>query len=481
VSLAERRQRNGAAVIPIRPGMREPYKLAPEFMRAVAALAAGHAGRAFFLAIGHAIEPDLLPDARAKTVLELVRALRAESGNPPACVTTTVQRLVRHLDDGKVTFEHFEACVAYITEYDDADVPGVDEAVAAIRPTVTRKIIETKAAPDMLAAIGTGDVRAARKAIDLVDQIQKGRAAAAVGDDWDEADAKAAVMGALPRFETGLPIDAHVDGGIKRGLVTDVIAGTGVGKSPTLVHFGAEAIFRGLFVVHVTLQDPEWVVFNRYKANLLDAPVAEVERDPKRATRLLRELHPQLGRLRVRQLQTDVATPQDCFDAIDAEEQRAGKSIDVFVCDYPGRLAAGGKLDVNGRSHTGIAAVAARFEMYAWGALDGLGHKGGPVWTFVAQQERRRSRGDGLTTVDRAKSKPVTTDDGADGMGTARDAGFVLTLQRAQDGTDEESAVLVAHVAKNKLGPWGSSVELVPNLAHCRIQASLPHRAKKGA
>lgn len=473
MSLAERRKRNAGKVAAVVPGMREGYKLDPSFLQACTAYAAGVAGRKFFALVGHAMEPDLLGDPRAKTVFELARAVKAESGNPPGSVVTTLQRLARLLDDGKVTVEHHDACVEYVA--DAADLPDVDELAEQAVLAVLPRVVGDELAPAAIGAIATGDVRAVKKHLEKIERLRAKQSVALVGDDWEAADEADARVGALPVFATGLPIDGALRGGIKQGLVVKVIAGTGVGKSPTLVHFGAEALVRGMFVIHVSLQDLGAYVRARYKANILDMDVDEVLKQTAETTRLLREVWPHLGRLRVREMPADHTTPRDVFDAVDAEEQHAGRRVDALVVDYSGRMKAPGTIDRDGRSHTGIAAVGVLLEEYAKGSHEGFGHPGGPIWVFDAAQRQRRSTSTASQKPDAVKGRPTGTDDVAGGMAEVRDAGFVLTVDRAQEDAAADET-LVLHVAKNKLGPHGASEEVVPKLGHARIQAWLPHR-----
>lgn len=475
-AIEARRQRNAGKVVPIRPDAREAYRLDPVFLQACSVHAAGHAGRRFWLEVGHAVEPDLLPDPRAKTVFETVRLIRAESANPPGSVVATVQRLTRALDLGKMTQEHFEACVEYLSDLDAASIPDVDDACAQLRPVVTRKIIEQKAAPAMIEAVGTGDTRAARKHLDAIERLAAKKAEAAVGDDWEAADAANEAVAKLPKFQTGLgELDALIGGGITKGLVTKVIAGTGVGKSPTLVHFGAEALWRGMFVVHVSLQDHAAYVWARYKANLLDAPFDEVLADPQMGTRLVRQLHPNLGRLRVREFPAGHTTPRDVFDAVEAEEKAAGMPVSAVVLDYGGKLKPSGIIEREGKTHRGVEAIALELEEYAKATNQGHGHPGGPIWIFDGAQAKRKSTsGSASVKTENVRRRPLDNDDVAGGMAEVRDAGFVLTLNRAREDEFADQTYY-AFVSKNKLGPVEVGCELTPNLGHARIHV-LSHR-----
>lgn len=73
------------------------------------------------------------------------------------------------------------------------------------------------------------------------------------------------------RFLTGLPsIDELTNGGLARGQVGVVAAGSGVGKSMTLCHLAAEAARRGAAVLYLNCESEDYELQARIISNLAD-------------------------------------------------------------------------------------------------------------------------------------------------------------------------------------------------------------------
>lgn len=475
-------RRRANKVVPIRPAaVVTPYALSPEFLRAVCfRFAGGHADKrdGFWARFGPGVDTDLIADTTARTVIEAVRAVHVETKCAPTSLTTTIQRMQRSVDDGALSYESFEDACAYLLEFDPSSAPGLEELSAQLEPVLSRAVIQRRLAPEAVNAMATKSVGKIKKSLALIEKMQSPAVAVQPGGDWDAADAEAERFAELPTFRTGLPIDAMI-GGIKRIAMTQILAGTGVGKSPALIHMIAEAMFEGLFVVGFTLEDPDPMVRARLKANLLNCRVDEAIADPRGCTRKMLDAFPGLGRFRLHELPADTTTPDDLFDLVDAEEQQAGRSIDVLAIDYPGKLAAPRKAVVgaDGKTYTKGKAVYTRLITYTKGAdrVEG-GHPGGAIWTFSVEQIGRASKQQtSAMTVENIRKKPIGTDDAADSMEASRSPWVVFTLNPTVDDRDELSGI-VLHVAKNKAGRRFDSVELTPDLGRCRIHSPLPHR-----
>lgn len=480
-------RRRADKVVPIRPAaVVTPYALAPEFLRAVCfRFAGGHADRrdGFWARFGPGVDADLIADATARVVIEAVRAVYAETKCAPTSLTTTIQRMQRSVDDGALSYEAFEDACAYLLEFDPSSAPGLEELSAQLEPVLSRAVIQRRLAPEAVNAMATKSVGKIKKSLALIEKMQAPAVAVQPGDDWGEADVEAEMFAKLPTLRTGLPIDSYI-GGIKRISMTNILAGTGIGKSPALVHMIAEAMFDGLFVVAFTLEDPIPTVRARLKANLLNCRVDEAEADPFGCTRKMLDAFPGLGRFRIHELPAEVTTPDDLFDIVDAEEQAAGRSIDVLAIDYPGKLGAPRKtvLGQDGKAYVKGKAVYTRLITYTKGAdrVEG-GHPGGPIWTFSVEQVGRSSKQQlSAMTVENVRKRPLGTDDAADSMEATRSPGVVFTLNPTVDDNGDPSNILL-HVAKNKGGRRGDSVELTPDLARARIHSPLPHRDPRPA
>lgn len=84
------------------------------------------------------------------------------------------------------------------------------------------------------------------------------------------------------RVEEKIPFDLDyfnriTEGGVSKGTLNIILAGTGVGKSLTMGHFAAAAMVQGKNVLYITLELSEKEVARRVDANLLDVKLNDLK------------------------------------------------------------------------------------------------------------------------------------------------------------------------------------------------------------
>ena len=139
------------------------------------------------------------------------------------------------------------------------------------------------------------------------------------------------------RFTVGLPaIDELTNGGLARGQVGVVAAGSGVGKSMMLCHLAAEAARKGAGVLYINCESEDYELQARIISNL-----ANIRNDQYRALDLegLKRVHERCAQYRVivRDLLTS-ARPADLSTAVEEFRFKYGQHPDVIIVDYLNEL-----------------------------------------------------------------------------------------------------------------------------------------------
>lgn len=446
----------GAKVVPIKLGRpAEFYPLEPSFERGVAALLC--ASPKFYARIGVEVDPDRFPSAPARTLIRSAKAIFAETKRAPT-LAISLQRLRRMHDDGKVTWEDFVAASDYVEDAVDAGLLDETAAFEQLKVPVKQALVRD-AALKSAASIASLDVEAPMKLfrrIQSLDDVDHD-AVAPIGYGLDDAGDIGEAFKGLMRLPTGiLPIDAALRGGFAKGQLHMYLAGTNVGKGQSLLHTGACAVYEGKFVLHATLEDPLALVQARYIANLLGVPTDTVLAEPRQCAAKLKAKFPELGRLRWSYFEPMVTPFKKIAEWVDAEEQKAGRPVDLLNLDIADRMKPPGKVDWEGKTYQAFEALYAEIASYAL-AEDGKGHPGGPIWCATGSQTKRSASSNG-----RSKSAPGT-DDAADSMHKTRIAGTVVSGAYVEG--DEKAGIEpgnIWHVAKNRMGPRGFTSDVTP-------------------
>ena len=201
------------------------------------------------------------------------------------------------------------------------------------------------------------------------------------------------------RFQTGLPaIDELMNGGLARGQVGVIAAGSGVGKSMALCDLAAEAARDGVSVLYINCESEDYELQARIVTNL-----ADMRNDRYRALDLegLRAVHKRCApyKVVVHDLLTS-ARPTDLVKAVEEFRYKFGHHPDVIIVDYLNELepAKEGKNDTSystvGKNLKDMMKLAKRVKAALWTAVqfnrEGIkkGKKGsteGPDATHIAE------------------------------------------------------------------------------------------------
>jgi len=125
-------------------------------------------------------------------------------------------------------------------------------------------------------------------------------------------------------------IDKITDGGLGKGELGVVIAPTGAGKSMALVHLGAQAVKKGLHVVHYTLELAQTVVGNRYDACLTKNALGALHGLKDEIYEEIKDLS---GGLIIKEYPTKTASTNTIKNHLEKMRKR-GIPIDMIIVDY---------------------------------------------------------------------------------------------------------------------------------------------------
>jgi hypothetical protein len=125
-------------------------------------------------------------------------------------------------------------------------------------------------------------------------------------------------------------VDDITKGGLGCKELGVVIAPTGAGKSMVLVHLGAEALKRGLNVVHYTMELSDTVVAGRYDSCLTGIPLMELMNEKEAITEEVKRLK---GKLLVKEYPTKSASPTVIKNHL-KRVVSSGRKVDMIIVDY---------------------------------------------------------------------------------------------------------------------------------------------------
>lgn len=238
-----------------------------------------------------------------------------------------------------------------------------------------------------------------------------------------------------------LELDALTQGGIDKGELAVVTAGTGVGKSHFLVHVGCSSMELKKKVWHVTLELSNKYVGRRYDSRLLGIPVnnLDVNRDAVLENiRNMRDKYLKIVEYPANKLTISrLATDYEKLSLVDFVP-------DVLVIDYPDlMLPFSGKI----RSYTDQSMYNALGTIYA--SLRDFGKEYGiPIWG--ASQVNRKGVAEGGNIED--------VSDMADSIKKGFYADLIVKLQRSKEWDYQHKARLF--VSKNRRGSDGFGIPL---------------------
>ena len=410
------------------------------------------ASRGFWGRIGRALDPALLKVAAARRTVEACAAIMADTGSGPGNTLLVVQRLRRWHRDGRLTLGEVQA-VATLLDVMADDAPDEEQVVAEAQPCVQR-VEQQRALKDALATFGKrGDLDAAIGALQGAGRI--GIADNSLGTTLGNAGF-AAIRDAKRqhRLPTGITdLDNELEGGLPRGSLGVVCAGTGGGKSMFLNHVAAHALAEGRFVCYATLELSEARALARLKAALLSVPTNDLlgGRDRQAKARYSKVAN-KLGFCFVRYFTPGVATVADVEAWVKDCERQADAHCEAVVVDYADKLSAGVRKDGEG-TYSAMGAVYERLRIMA---------EQRDSWAWTASQPQRRWKG----------RKVIDTDDLADSQHKARVTDLLVTANLNEEDGDTQ---LRWFVAKNREGKSRGMVGPLPqDWAHGRASLDAP-------
>jgi len=224
------------------------------------------------------------------------------------------------------------------------------------------------------------------------------------------------------------PINDLMDGGLGPGELGVVVAPSGVGKTWILTAIGAEAVRKGLSVVHYTMELSEHYVGARYDTVFTGIPSADLKVKKEEVKGKIKNLQ---GRLLIKYFPPKGVTVKKLQQHIEKMVTLDNKP-DVIIIDYADLLLShSNKSDSTYKEQGGVY-------------IDLRGMSGEleiPVWT--ASQTNR-------SAID---SEVIEADKIADSYAKVMNADFIMSWSRKSK--DKLNNTARAHVMKNRFGPDG--------------------------
>ena len=224
------------------------------------------------------------------------------------------------------------------------------------------------------------------------------------------------------------PINDLMDGGLGPGELAVVVAPSGVGKTWILTALGAEAVRKGLSVVHYTMELSEHYVGARYDTVFTGIPSADLKEKKEEVKSKIKNLR---GRLLVKYFPPKGVTVKKLQQHIEKMVTLDNKP-DVIIVDYADLLLShSNKSDSTYQEQGGVY-------------IDLRGMSGEleiPIWT--ASQTNR-------SAID---SEVIEADKIADSYAKVMNADFIMSWSRKSK--DKLNNTARAHVMKNRFGQDG--------------------------
>ena len=224
------------------------------------------------------------------------------------------------------------------------------------------------------------------------------------------------------------PINDLMDGGLGPGELGVVVAPSGVGKTWILTAIGAEAVRRGLSVVHYTMELSEHYVGARYDTVFTQIPSTELKEKKEEVKGKISNLK---GKLLIKYFPPKGVSVKKLQQHIEKMVTLDNKP-DVIIVDYADLLLS--------HSNKSDSTYAEQGGVY----IDLRGMSGEleiPIWT--ASQTNR-------SAID---SEVIEADKIADSYAKVMNADFIMSWSRKSK--DKLNDTARAHIMKNRFGPDG--------------------------
>jgi len=238
-------------------------------------------------------------------------------------------------------------------------------------------------------------------------------------------------------------IDEITQGGLGRGEMGVVIAGTGGGKSFSLVHIGANAILSGKTVVHYTLELSDVSVGKRYDSCITGIELNELTKNKLKVFDTLKDVVK--GKLIIKEYPTRTASVLTLRNHL-MKLKNSGNDPDVIIVDYGDLLVT-----KNGSGQKWIDMETIYEE------LRGLAQEFQcPIWT--ASQVNRSA----------SESEVITMDGIASAFSKCFVADFICSMARNSSARNGNSARM--YIAKNRNGPDGGIFPMYIDLSRAKLE-----------
>ena len=224
------------------------------------------------------------------------------------------------------------------------------------------------------------------------------------------------------------PINDLMDGGLGPGELGVIVAPSGVGKTWILTAIGADAVRRGLSVVHYSMELSEHYVGARYDTVFTQIPSTELKDKKDQVKSKIESLK---GRLLIKYFPPKGVSVKKLNQHIE-KMMVSGNKPDLIIVDYADLLLS----DSNKTDST----YAEQGGVY----IDLRGMSGAleiPIWT--ASQTNR-------SAID---SEVIEADKIADSYAKVMNADFIMSWSRKSK--DKLNDTARAHIMKNRFGPDG--------------------------
>jgi replicative DNA helicase len=224
------------------------------------------------------------------------------------------------------------------------------------------------------------------------------------------------------------PINDLMDGGLGPGELGVIVAPSGVGKTWILTAIGADAVKRGLSVVHYSMELSEHYVGARYDTVFTQIPSTELK---ERKDEVKHKIESLQGKLLIKYFPPKGVSVKKLNQHIE-KMMVSGNKPDLIIVDYADLLLS----DSNKTDST----YAEQGGVY----IDLRGMSGAleiPIWT--ASQTNR-------SAID---SEVIEADKIADSYAKVMNADFIMSWSRKSK--DKLNDTARAHIMKNRFGPDG--------------------------
>jgi replicative DNA helicase len=224
------------------------------------------------------------------------------------------------------------------------------------------------------------------------------------------------------------PINDLMDGGLGPGELGVIVAPSGVGKTWILTALGADAVRRGLSVVHYSMELSEHYVGARYDTVFTQIPSTDLKDKKDQVKSKIESLQ---GKLLIKYFPPKGVSVKKLNQHIE-KMIVTGNKPDLIIVDYADLLLS----DSNKTDSTYAEQGGVYIDLRGMG-----GHLEIPIWT--ASQTNR-------SAID---SEVIEADKIADSYAKVMNADFIMSWSRKSK--DKLNDTARAHIMKNRFGPDG--------------------------